>query len=149
MDENEIMEEEIPVLHFLHLDEDGYLLSIYEKTEGDGPHLDSLDGYDFSGDRLSAYRWDGEKLVFDNAKYVAAQTDAEIREKLKQAAVLALELKKTDADILEAFESLLSATTITGFMSALMNAGRTLKDTISSRADLREQIARLREEAGE
>ena len=148
MDENEIMEEEISVLYFLHLDENGYLLSIYERTEGEGPHLYSLDGYDFSGDRLSAYRWDGERLIFDAARYAALQSDAEIREKLLQAAKLTLDLKKSDEAVLEAFEGLLTATTITGFMSALMNAGRSLRETLSGRAALREQIARLREEAG-
>ena len=149
MDENEIMEEEIPVLYFLNLDENGYLLSIYEKTEGEGPYLESLDGYDFSGNRLSAYKWDGETLVFDAARYAALQSDAEIREKLMQAAKLTLELKKSDDAVLEAFEGLLTATTITGFMTALMNAGRGLRETLTSRAALREQIARLREGAGE
>lgn len=59
---------------YLDIDERGYLRSVFTRQVSEDepelslPHLDSLDGYDLSGNRIFAYYWDGEKLVLDEDK---------------------------------------------------------------------------------
>lgn len=60
----------------LNLDENGYLLSVYEGVGG-GPSIDSMDGFDLSGYRINAHRWTGSELVFDEERY--AEIEAEIQ----------------------------------------------------------------------
>lgn len=54
----------------LNLDENGYLLSVYQTVEPveDSPEIESLDGLDLSGYRINAYRWDGSELILDEDK---------------------------------------------------------------------------------
>jgi hypothetical protein len=40
--------------------------------------LDSLDDYDFSGERAYAYYWDGEKFIFDEDKFTNITTQVSI-----------------------------------------------------------------------
>lgn len=71
------------VRYYLNLDEDGYLLSI--STVGEGISIASLDGLDLSGERINAYRWDGEKLTFDEERWASVSGHAEEPETPTQA----------------------------------------------------------------
>lgn len=70
---------------YLNLDADNYLLSV-SKTNTGGPSVKSLDGFDFSGHRIRAHRWDGEKLVLDETRL--AELDAEATAKAEELAAL-------------------------------------------------------------
>ena len=56
-------------MYYLNLDPDGWLLSISTVGNETGPAIESLEPFDFSADRLGAYRWDGTSLSFDAEKY--------------------------------------------------------------------------------
>lgn len=63
-------------MYQLNLNPEGYLLSISYAMGGvdEGvPSLDTLEGLDLSGERIGAYRWDGEKLVLDEDKLAAIE----------------------------------------------------------------------------
>lgn len=72
---------------YLNLDGDGWLLSLYEaeSPEPDAPAntrrpcIASIGALDVSGDRILAHRWNGEALVFDDARWaeIQAMRDAE------------------------------------------------------------------------
>lgn len=65
---------------YLSLTEDNYLQGITfgpePKPDEEGPlppHIKDLTGIDISGIRMGAYKWDGEQLTFDNARYTALE----------------------------------------------------------------------------
>lgn len=64
-------------------------------------------------------------------------------DRLEEIAALRERLSATDGDILAALESLFSATSVTGFITALANAGEKARDVLAERAALRAQIAEL------
>ena len=62
---------------YLTLDENMYLLSV--ATVGGGIETDiDLSGYDLTGDRINAHKWDGETLVFDADRYAEIEAEKEI-----------------------------------------------------------------------
>lgn len=70
-------------MYQLNIDPEGYLLSISYAMGGvaEGvPALDTLEGLDLSGERINAYRWDGEKLVLDEDKLDEITEAASARE---------------------------------------------------------------------
>lgn len=141
--------EERVVLHpgyCVSVDEDGYVRSVgwvLDAIEG-GIMLDSLDGYDFTGERLHAYRWDGEKLAFDEDRWSELAKEQVAAEMLEKISELTARLRETDGVVLEALEGLLSATTITGFLAALVSAARSIRETLAERTDLRTRIEALK-----
>ena len=52
---------------YLNLDAEGYVLSVSKMNTG-GPMVEILEGLDLAGVRLGAYRWDGARLVLDEAR---------------------------------------------------------------------------------
>ena len=128
--------------YYLNLDTDGYLLSI--STIGDGPHLDSIEGIDLSGDKINAYRWDGTNLVLDGGRMADIEQAEAVRAKAEQIAELTAQLRASDSIVLEALEGLMSATTATGFIAALISAARNIRATLTERADIRARLADLR-----
>lgn len=74
-------------MFYLNLDETGYLLSV-SKTKSSGPSVDSLDGFDLSGYRINAYRWDGSTLVLDETRLAEVEAEAKAQEEA-MAALLA------------------------------------------------------------
>ena len=57
---------------YLTLDENNYLVSAYTSgvtISDEVPRISSIEEYDFSGIRMGAYFWDGEKLIFNNERY--------------------------------------------------------------------------------
>lgn len=69
---------------YLYLDETGYLTGLCYGEFGPGnepaaPKVESLNGFDLSGIRMLAHRWDGEKLTLDEARL------AELLEQERQA----------------------------------------------------------------
>ena len=131
--------------YYLGLDEDNYLT--YISSAGEGPYIETLDGYDFSGCRLQAHRWDGETLAFDPERYaVLAQKEAQEAARETIARYRA-QLRQTDEIVLEALEGLMSAKTVTGFIAALVEAATTIHTTLAERSGLRERIRDLEGEA--
>lgn len=53
-------------MYYLNLDENNYLLSV--SSVGVGISIESLDGYDLSGSRINAYRWNGQTLELDEER---------------------------------------------------------------------------------
>ena len=132
--------------YYFSIDEDGYLLSVAVLPEGtgSGPSAESVEGLDLSGRRIGAYRWDGAALVFDAARYaVLAAEDAE-ESAGEQIMELTARLRRTDSVVLEALENLFSATTLTGFLAALIESARGIRETLTERADIRARIAELK-----
>lgn len=129
---------------YLNLDAEGYLQAVSTVGPEGAPCIDTLDGLDLSGSRIGAYRWDGAALVLDPvrlAEIEAADRAADIR---RQIAALTSELRSTDSVVLEALEGLMTATTATGFIAALITAARAIKTTLAERANIRERIAALK-----
>lgn len=60
--------------YYLNLDPDNYLLSV-SKTDTGGPAIESLEGFDLSGPRIRAYRWDGERLRLDEERLAQLQAE--------------------------------------------------------------------------
>lgn len=65
-------------------------------------------------------------------------TDAEIV--ARRIAELTAQLRATDGEVLDALEGLLSCTTLEGFLSAMLAAAGSLKETLDARAALRAEI---------
>lgn len=162
MDEEQFVNEapEAKWIYCLTIGIDGYIVSLgyqpeisIEESSEDEPLddyivLDSIDDYDFSGERLHAYRWDSETetLIFDSARYAELMVQQNKEHIQSQIMELTQTLRQTDSVILEALEELLSATTLTGFLSTLINAAKNVHETIIARADIREQIEKLKED---
>ena len=73
-------------MYKLNLDPEGYLLSIsYEPggVEAGEPAIDTLAGLDLEGNRISAHRWDGEKLILDKEKLAAIDAEKDKREEIE------------------------------------------------------------------
>lgn len=60
--------------YYLNLDPEGYVLSV-SKTNTGGPAVEDLEGFDLSGCRIGAHRFDGAQLILDEEKL--AQLEAE------------------------------------------------------------------------
>lgn len=130
--------------YYLGLDENNYLT--YISTVGTGPYIESIDGYDFSGYRLQAHKWDGETLTFDPARYAElAQHEAQ-EQAQEQIRALTSRLHQTDDVVLEALEGLMSATTMTGFIAALVSAAKDAKAVLAERNHIRQKIQELQGE---
>ena len=140
------MEEKVE--YYLNLDENGYLLSIAVMPEGDGggPSVESIEDLDLRGCRIGAYHWDGTALVFDAERYAALAAEEAAERTGEQITELTMQLRQTDSVVLEALENLLSATTLTGFLTALIEAARGIRNTLAERADIRAQIEQLKGE---
>ena len=57
-------------MYYLGLYEDSYLACISTTPMVDAPEIESIEGFDFSGARMNAYRWDENELIFDNERFV-------------------------------------------------------------------------------
>ena len=92
--------------YFLALDEDGYLSSIYlSEGANDGtPFLYEIDSLDLSGERINAYHWNGNGLVFDDEKY------AEIISEKRRSEEEAERSERIDAARAEITDAVLTAT---------------------------------------
>jgi len=83
-------------MYYLNLDNTGHVLSISD-TPGTGEEADiDPKNYDFGGNRLQAYQWDGAALTLDEAKLAALDQETAASEKLEQIAVLKAQLAATD-----------------------------------------------------
>ena len=129
----------------LGLDENNYLT--YISSVGDGPCIESLDGYDFSGCRLQAHRWNGETLVFDEVRYAALAQEETQQAAQEQIAEYRRQLRQTDDVVLETLEGLMNAKTAAGFIAALIDASAAIQATLTERSALRERIRELEGEA--
>lgn len=71
-------------MYYLNLSEDKYLLSVSSTPMPDCPAIESLEGFDFSGVRIGAYRWDGNKLVLDGDKLARLEEEQAAAEKARR-----------------------------------------------------------------
>ncbi len=98
-------------MYYLNLDNEGRLLSVSTTPMADCPSIDSLDGYDFTGYRVGAYRWTGEALTLDEAKLAELESAAEAQRRAEgeraalakaadevQAALLTMQINSIAAD---------------------------------------------------
>ena len=98
---------------YLNLDADGYVLSVAQMAECDLPYVESLDGFDMSGVRIRAHRWDGERLTLDEARLAEllaaeqAKEDAEARQ--ERIAALKDKLAATDYAVIKIAEGAATA----------------------------------------
>lgn len=95
----------------------------------------------YTADGLCRYKLVDGRLTLRTEDEIAADRAPQLAE--AQRTALTAELRATDASVLEALEGLLTATTPTDFIAALMAAAETLKDTLASRAKLRAEIKAL------
>lgn len=128
----------------LNLDEDGYLLSASYTPTG-GPWVASLAGFDLAGHRLRAHRWDGTALVLDETRLAELDAAAQADEAAASVAALRQDLETTTAEVVEALEGLLTATTATELLTALLTARDKLGSTLTARADIRAKIKSIEE----
>lgn len=78
---------------FLNVDENNYLLSV--ATVGGGVEADiDLTQYDFTGDRIRAYKWEDNTLFFDADRYAEI-----VAEKEQAADTEPTELEQLRADV--------------------------------------------------
>lgn len=72
---------------YLNLDTDGYLLSVSKTPVKNGVAIDSLAGFDLSGHRINAYRYDFETgtLVLDETRLAELDAEAAAREEAANA----------------------------------------------------------------
>ena len=154
MDENiypvpEPLEEE-PRHYYLYTDDDGYLTTVGYQAEsiGCGPYMDSIDDYDFDGERLHAYRWDGEKLIFDAERFAELEAARAKEAAAETIMELTAQLRRSDSVVLEALEGLFGATTLTGLLAGLVNAAGSIRETLAERTVIRSKIAELNNTLG-
>lgn len=95
----------------------------------------------YTADGLCRYKLVDGRLTLRTEDEIAADRAPQLAE--AQRTALTAELRGTDASVLDALEGLLTATTPTDFIAALMAAAETLKDTLASRAKLRAEIKAL------
>lgn len=95
----------------------------------------------YTADGLCRYKLVDGQLTQRTEDDIAA--DRALQRAEAQRTALTAELRGTDASVLEALEGLLTATTPTDFIAALMAAAETLKDTLADRANLRAEIKAL------
>ena len=118
-------------MYHLNLDENGYLLSVNtveEPTEGE-PCIESLDGLDLSGHRISAYCWDGERLTLDEDRLSQLEAEAAEDANEEQIARLKAYLAATDYVVIKIAEGVASS--------------EVYADIITQRRDWREEINKL------
>lgn len=63
--------------YYLNLNEENYLLSISEIGVGTEININLAD-YDFSGDRINAFKFVDGELIFDEERYSLLQTEVEV-----------------------------------------------------------------------
>lgn len=99
------------------------------------------DGGLHTADGLCRYKLVDGRLTLRTDHEIAADRAPQLAE--AQRTALTAELRGTDASVLEALEGLLTATTPTDFIAALVAAADKLKDTLAERAKLRAEIKAL------
>lgn len=99
------------------------------------------DGGLYTDDGLCRYKLNDGRLTLRTENEIAADRAPQLAE--AQRTALTAELRGTDARVLEALEGLLTATTPTDFIAALVAAADRLKDTLADRAKLRAEIKAL------
>lgn len=62
--------------YFLNVDENNYLLSVASVGGGIQADID-LTEYDLTGDRINAYKWENDTLIFDAERYAEITKDTE------------------------------------------------------------------------
>lgn len=92
-------------MYYLNLDENSYLLSVNSVDNGDVCADIKLSDYDFSGLRLSAYKWENNSLLFDEARLSYLEEKEAQNEKVTAAE------DRRIADLEEALDLLLSGET--------------------------------------
>lgn len=98
----------------------------------------------YTANGLCRYKLVDGQLALRTEEEIEADRAPQLAE--AQRTALTAELRGTDASVLEALEGLLTATTPTDFIVALMAAADKLKDTLTDRAKLRERIEALKKE---
>lgn len=135
-------------MYKLNLDTEGYLLSIDHRPDGveaGEPAIDTLAGLDLEGDRISAHRWDGQRLVLDEARLADVTAAEDMETDAEEVKMLEEALSDTDGTVLEALEGLFAATTATEFISALVKGAKAIRDILEARAMWRARIRELTE----
>lgn len=99
------------------------------------------DGGLYTPDGLCRYKLVDGKLSLRTEEEIEADRAAQLA--AAQRTALTAELRGTDASVLEALEGLLTATTPTDFIAALMATADKIKDTLADRAKLRAEIKAL------
>lgn len=120
-------------MYALNLSDDGRVLSA-TKPEYAPPDAVTVEVLP-DGD-ISLYRFVDGELVRD-ANLVAEALRQEVSRQIDE---LTAQLRATDTTVLEALEGLLSCTTLEGFLSAVLTAAGSLKETMDARAALRAEI---------
>lgn len=85
-------------MYYLNLDDNDYLLSI-STTEISGPTINSLDGFDFSGYRINAYKYQDGRIVLDEQKLTELTKAEEERLKVESEPTVTEQLR-ADVDFL-------------------------------------------------
>lgn len=124
----------------LNLDEDGRVLSV---TKPEYAQPDAVTVEALPGDDLSLYRLVGGELVKDAALAAEKAAQEAARDLAESITALTAQLRSTDSTVLEALEAIFTATSPMELITALASAAEGLKDTLTSRAELREEIAAL------
>lgn len=130
-------------------DQEGYCVLIrHTGTKLDFIDL-NLEDYDFSNERLKAYKLDGNKLIFDESRY--AQIQKSNQEKSEKTEILDLEqrLKETDYIISKWGEEIIALdnpiTWISDVIKISVKFVREYKDTLERRKTWRKRIKELRD----
>ncbi len=79
---------------YINIDENNYLLSIATVGGGIKAEID-LENYDLTGDRIRAYKWENNTLIFDADKYAEIQAEKETEQEQEQPT----EMEQLRADI--------------------------------------------------
>jgi hypothetical protein len=83
---------------YLNIDENNYLLSV--ATVGGGIEVDiDLAGYDLSGDRIRAHKWENNTLIFDADRYAEIEEEMQIQEE-NETTPTEIEQLRADVDYL-------------------------------------------------
>lgn len=82
-------------MKYLNLDAEGRLLSVSD-IPFKGCVACDVDGFDFSGHRVLAYRFDGEKLVLDEDKLAELDAEKASAEEAENARIMAAEQREKE-----------------------------------------------------
>ena len=128
-------------MYYIKINDEGYITDWCDMPqEGDFLEVPSPnDAFDFL-DNWANYRLVDGQLQRDED---AVEAEARRKEIEAQIADLRQQLNNTNDVVMEGLESLFSATTIAGFISALAENAKNLKQTLQDRTAIREQIAEL------
>lgn len=130
---------------WIKIDENGNIISFASQEQEGFTEVEAPADFNDFFLNWKFYKYIEGQFIRDNE---AIQEEANREEVIESIAVLKDRLTATNDKVLEGLENLFTATTITGFIGALIANASNLKDTLQERSAIRKQIAEYLKQIG-